>query len=394
MPQQLLAFTDTPLRANGNPLVDRYLQNMPMLNLYRAEELPAKAEQMAEELLRTPEGRRAMQPFYILAFEMKASEYRVDAVSIFERCELDVTRDTRALAELAWRLARRNVTLDLIFCDNENTLTPWELGQERFKAVYASDAARSRMPEELRAFDPGKLVFMSPEYHQWMMHLNRHAQKIKMSALRKALCDSGLLSPWAGRPGSPQTRAANYFCFQTSFRCFDLNGWEYDLPEPQSGLIDGRTGCPVAYPGDRGFRFKDRAHHPIWNSFIDGINHARSAAAVSDILPVIREPLRARGQAEGTVDPGGRWLSDQLIGHLVRTGARWFVYFHPAATAADDIAIAEILDHHNADVSPTTPLTNRLPEIPLDVDEVVTGSFRTTYADFLAKEPNRWAPPN
>lgn len=392
----LLAFTDTPPHVPDHPLVARYLQDMPMLNLYRAQELPAQAERIARQLEQTPEGRRAFQPFYILAFEMKASEYPVDAVAIYERGALDVTRDTQRLAELGWRLERRGIVLDLVFCDNENTLTPWELGDEPVRNIYKSDRAKARMSPELRGFDPTSLVFMSKEYHEWMIHLGRHAQAIKMDALRKALCDSGVLSPWAGRPGQAHTRACNYNCFQTSFRCFDLNGWEIDWPEPSHGLIDGRTGCPVAYPSDKGFRYKDRAHHPLWNCFIDCLNHARSAAAVTDILPVIRDPMKARGQAKGTVDPGGRWLSDQLIGHLVRTGASRFMLFHVPCSAADDVAIAEILQKHEEAAIPTTPMGPRgtaLPEIPLDVDEVVTGDWKTTYSEFLKWEPERWVGP-
>lgn len=397
----LLAFSDTPPHLPDHPLVARYLQDMPQLNLYRTAELPAQADRLARRLAATPEGRRAVHPFYILAFEMKASEYPVDVIKIYEQDGLDVTRDTRGLAELAWRLERRGVTLDLIFCDNENSLTPWEFGDQKFKELYRSDAARARMPEVLREFDPSKLTFMSKEYHEWMIHLNRHAQRLKMNALRKALCDSGLLSPWAGKPGAghPPTRSCNYNCFQTSFRCFDLNGWEIDWPAPEHGLIDGRTGCPVAYPSEKGFRYKDRAHHPIWNCFIDCLNHARSAAAVTDILPVIRDPIKARGQAKDTVDPGGRWLSDQLIGHLVRTGASRFMLFHVPCSAADDVALAEIFQKHEAAAIPATPLTGvgprgaALPEIPMDVDEVVTGDWKTTYSEFLKWEPDRWVGP-
>src|SRR5690606_30906797 len=112
-------------------------------------------------------------------------------------------------------------------------------------------------------------------------------------------------------------------------------------------LVDGRTSCPVAYPWAVGHRYRDRAHHPLWNSFIDCLNHARSAAAGSAILPVIREPLRPPGHDRRAVHPGARWIHEQMIGHLVRTGAERFMFFHPAAAEADDRALAEILERHD-----------------------------------------------
>ena len=282
---QLLAFTDTPPLKAGNSagVVDRYLQDMPMLNLYRAHELPAQADRIAEQLLRTPEGRRAVQPFYIMAFALKASEYPVDALGIYERGWIDVSRDTAGLAELAWRLDRRGAKLDFIYCDNENDLTPWTLGQERFVEIYASAAARERMPARLREFDPAALRFMTPEYHEWMIHLGTYAQQIKIEGLRKALCDSGLMSPWSETGG---TAAVNFFAMRTSFRLYDLNNWEIE----HQTLVDGRTSCPVAYTGGRGFRYKDKPHHPIWCSFVDGLNHARSAAATSEICLLYTSP--------------------------------------------------------------------------------------------------------
>lgn len=78
---------------------------------------------------------------------------------------------------------------------------------------------------------------------------------------------------------------------------------------------------------------------------------------------------------------------EQLLGHAIRTGARRFMMFHPHASAADERAVAEILERHE-DAAPHDRVT--LPEIPLDVDEIVTGDFRTDYSEFLRWEPDRW----
>lgn len=378
MPKTLLAFTDAPPKAIGHPLVDRYLQDMPRLDINRPRDAPAKAAAITEQLARTPEGRRAFQPFYILVYGLRASEFPVDITRIYETGVIDVSRDVAVMAELGARLAARGVELDLVYCDNEDGLSPWNVGIERLKAVYRSPAALERMPERLRLFDVEKIKFPSPEYHDWLLHLGPYIEAIRVEALRKAIYDSGVADPASNR-----TAACNFHVIRTSFRVYDYNGWEIE----NRALIDGRTSCPVAYPGGSGQRHRGREHHAVWNSLIDCLNHARSAGAVSDIVPVVREALRRKDQPAGTVDPGGRWLLDQLIGHLVRTGASRFMMFHAHASAADDLAMAETLQRHEEAAPATNPT---LPEVPLDVDEVVTGDWRTTYSDFLRQSPDGW----
>ncbi len=379
---RVLIFTDSPPLADHDPRVRRYMQDMPQLNLYRENELPAQADRLAAQLERTPEGRRAIHPFYILARQLKAAEYPVDAVGIYERGSIDATRDTAGMAHLAQRLAARGVRLDLVYCDCETDLTPWTLGDERLREVYRSPAARARMPERLREFDVERLKFMSAEYHEWMIHLVPYAESIRAAALRRAIVDSGLSEPpeWSDR-----TTLVNYHMFRTSFRVYDYNGWEIET----KALVDHRTSCPVLYPGPRGHRYRDRAHHAVWNNLIDCINHCRTATATSRILPVIREHLRVQGQAAGTVDPGARWLMEQLLGHAIRAGADRFMMFHYLASAADDAAVAEIIERH-AEALPVGDARPVLPEIPLDVDEIVTGDLRTGYSEFLEQEPDRW----
>lgn len=378
MPTSLLAFTDAPPKAAGHELVGRFLQDMPRLDINRPREAATKAAAVADQLARTPEGRRAFQPFYILVYGLRASEPSVDITRIYETGVIDVSRDVAVMAELGTRLSDRGIELDLVYCDNEDGLSPWNVGIQRLKEVYKSPAARERMPQDLRSFDPETLKFPSREYHDWLLKLGPYVEGIRVEALRKAIYDSGV-----ARPASARTSACNFHVIRTSFRVYDLNGWEIE----NRALIDGRTSCPVAYPGGSGQRHRGREHHAVWNSFVDCLNYARSAGAVSQIVPVVREALRRRGQPADAVDPGGRWLLDQLIGHLVRTGASRFMMFHAHASAADDVAMAEILQHHDGAAPGVNP---SLPAIPLDVDEVVTGDWRTTYSDFLRQDPDGW----
>lgn len=356
----------------------QYLQRMPLFDGYKDWTAADQARAIAEDLERTPPGRRAVTPFYILGRALKASEYPVDIVGIYERGSIDISRDVAALGHLGDQLRRRNITLDFLYCDNENDLTPWTFGLEKIQEVYRSRRARDRMPEAALRHDVDRLVFLTPEYHDWLLDFGEYANQLRIEALRKTLIDSGLLSPWSAR-----TDAMNFFTIRTSFLIYDYNGWEYR----NQTLVDSRTSCPVCMLSAAGHRYKGREHHPLWNSFIDVLNHARSGAASGPIAPVIREPLRAVGQPPGTVDPAGRWFMDQLIGHLIRSGADRFMFHHPGATPADDVAVAGMMRNHEHALA-ATPQT--LPEITLDVDEVETGDFRTTYAEFLALGPERW----
>jgi hypothetical protein len=183
----------------------------------------------------------------------------------------------------------------------------------------------------------------------------------------------------------------NYWGVRPGFRIYDYNGWEIEFKT----LVDGRTSCPVCWVAPLGHRYRDRQHHPWWNGLIDCINHARSCAATGPILPVFRESPRARDKSYHDAPkpvvyephPTGGWFTEHLLAHLIRTGARRFMMFHPHAHPDDERLVARVVREHAPEAPEALP---RLPEIPLDVDEIVTGGFRTTYADFLRQRPEEW----
>lgn len=379
MPERsLIAYSDKPILGRDG-LSSRYLQTMGFFNGYSRSTARSQGRSIAEQLAALPEGRRGVHPFYMLGYQLKAEEYPVDAVTIFERGEVDVREDVAAFGHLGAELSRRGIELDYVYCDVEVGLSPWTLGIQPIIEVYRSDAARARMPEELRGYDVSKLKSLTPEYAEWVTKFGVYADKIRDEAIRKIVIESGLMSPWGER-----TTAVNFNSLRTSFPIYDYNGWIYE----RRMVIHGRTSCPVCMPGPHGQRYDRREHHRYWNSLIDLINHARSAGACGEVSPVIREaPRPVEGHIAGTVDPGGRWFLDHLMGHLIRAGAHRFMYFHPAATAADDRALAEIMDKHAGALPKANPV---LPEIRLDEDEIVTGDWRTSYAEFLEQKPERW----
>lgn len=385
MPPPLLALTDSPLLDPQHPEVARYLQFTAFFNGYKVSQAREQAALLTEELDRTPPGRRTLQPFYILAFQMDWAKNPDAAIRALENGEIDVREETRTLAPLGHMLKDRGVTLDTIYCDNENDLS-WTLPRELLSRIYKNPRCRERFPAPLCDFDYDRLQFMSPEYHRWLIHWGNYAQKIKINALRKVLIESELL-PLSLSP----TTATNFNALRTSFRVYDYNGWEIEYQD----LIDHRTSCPVCMIGPQGQRYQNRQHSPWWNGFIDALNHARTCAARGPILPVIRECARPRDTTHPPAlrtppaepHPTAPWLVDQLIGHLIRTGARTFMFFHAHVTRADEYAVAAAMKRHEHAAPAALPT---LPEIPLDVDEIVTGDFRTTYSDFLKQRPDEW----
>ncbi|MCC6907016.1 MAG: hypothetical protein IT430_03665 [Phycisphaerales bacterium] len=376
--RQLIAFADRPILAD-DALSKRYLRAMGFLDAYKRSTARVQAVAIAEQMEREPEGMRAVHPYYVLGYEMKSDEYPIDVTAIYERGEIVASEDTRTCGYLGAELSKRGIELDLVYHDAETDLSPWSQGLKRIIDVYKSDAARERMPEDLRGYDVAKLKVMTPEYNEWIIKFGRYADRLKIEALRKITIESGLMSAWGER-----TAAVNFFNIRTSFTVHDYNGWPYR----QGTLVDDRTSCPVCFLTPQGQRYDRREHHRYWNSFIDLLNHARSGAAMGPFVPVIREAPRPKdGHIPGTMDRGGRWMLEHLMAHLIRTGARMYMYFHPACTAADDRSLAEVMDKHAAALPATNPT---LPEIKLDVDEVVTGGWKTTYAEFLEQQPDRW----
>jgi hypothetical protein len=68
-----------------------------------------------------------------------------------------------------------------------------------------------------------------------------------------------------------------------------------------------------------------------------------------------------------------------MIAHLVRTGIREFILWN--ADPEQDLARRLVADTMLANDRPYT--RRPLEEIPLDVDEVTTRGYTTTYSDFL-----------
>jgi hypothetical protein len=180
---------------------------MPVFDGYKRAEASSQAVRIARTIADTPEGRRAVLPFYTLAYQVKSSAHVVDLPAIFERGEIDVSGDVQALAQLGERLSQRGVALDLVYFDSEAGVSPWDHGMEVFEAVYRNTKARERLPAGVRDADVKSLKFGTPEYKDWMVKFWKYADDLKAQALRKVAIESGLLSPWGARTkciGSPK----------------------------------------------------------------------------------------------------------------------------------------------------------------------------------------------
>ena len=83
----------------------------------------------------------------------------------------------------------------------------------------------------------------------------------------------------------------------------------------------------------------------------------------------------------GTDDDANPWINKEIYKHLRALGCTDFLYFNAVfANDAETDAFLKTLDT-GLDIVPDA---QALPDIDVATDHVVTGSYRTTRADYLA----------
>jgi hypothetical protein len=180
---------------------------------------------------------------------------------------------------------------------------------------------------------------------------------------------------------------SNWENFRGAFQTFDTNGWPY----PTVQVTDWSS--PSCYVGMWGLRqsptASGRKKDMYWNRLLDSLNYVRSAMAFNGkCAPWI--------QFRSWVDPFRiapnrvQWLWNQLMLHIASTGVEKLIYWNPkqatGASDEDDAALGEFIAAVSKwpKVEPPT-----LPEIPMDADEVTTGTITTRYSDYdSGKEMN------
>lgn len=287
-----------------------------------------------------------------------------DPVSDYERGFISATWETNRLRPLADALKQAGITLDYIYLDVENFYSYWTLDPDTRAKIIASSSARAVMPESLLDLTPngqepsGSLG--DPTVRQYIEEFNDYGRCLCTLAMRRAIRGSGL--------ESDTTTVVNYLAFRGAFPLYDANGWRSD----SAYVPDRKTSCPSLYLDTGVFRYPppQLSKHPLWNAFIENVNHARSCAMMGPTVPVL---------TTCQLTPEKAYLTGQLVGHLFRTGITTIGLFNPPECGSETL-ISDAVQAHIKGAS-TSRLS--LAEIPLDADEVITGDLVTRYSDFM-----------
>lgn len=329
------------------------------------------ATQIAK-LQAAPQGERAIMLWWLLTHETYVAK-GADPMAVYETGKVQTARSIEMLKPLGDELDRLGIPIDLIFIDNEGGYGYYDMGQRWIRKVMRSSRARAKMPAATREVNPEDCVPSSPRFVEAVNAWDVYALKLKYDALRKVTTQSGLFD--VRLPGSNtlmKPSSVNFWSMNPTFKIHDFNGWELN----NSTCLDGRSSGPQCYLGMNGSAYTPYQHHWLWNEFITYLNHVRSCLGKpnSVVHPVLPHPLRCSA-----------WLQEQMIAHMVRNGINYttnkcaFLYWNAYSREQNDAIMAEALQRHDL----FYPLQRRLPEIQFDVDQVTTGDFTTTYADFL-----------
>lgn len=331
-----------------------------------------RVPQIIDKLLRMPVGERAVEMYYLLAYETYPSK-GADPLAVLEKGSIDVSRTIALLKPISQELKRRRIPIDVMFIDNEGGFGVHDLGKARLKRIFRSARVRRLMPPECRTINPDDFEQGRPNYFDATTKWDAYVRRIKYDALRKVLFESGLFDIKA-TAGGPILRpsAVNFWSVAPSWPIYDYNGWRQEYTS-----LDGISSGPSCYVGTSGSLFQNRVHHWIWNSLIQNLNQVRSCLARPNarVHPVVCNPSFCHP-----------WIWEQGVAHMVRSGISWtgggrnaFLYWNANSASTEDPIAAQIWARHDLQVAPQ----RNLPEIPLDVDVITTGDWTTTYEDFL-----------
>lgn len=323
------------------------------------------------KLEQAPVGDRAIMLWWLLTHELYTAK-GADPVAIYEKGVVPTARAMAMLKPFSDEIKKRGITLDLIFIDNEGGFGAFDMGIRWVRKVMRSPRARAKMPREVAALNPDHLDQRSPHFPVARTIWDRYAYKLKYDALKRVVTHSRYFEVRPSRSATPVSPSAvNFWSVNPAWPIYDYNGWFLE-----NTSLDGRSSGPQCYIGTGGSAYARRVHHRLWNDFINLLNNVRSCLGKPGSVahPVLPHP--------GYCHP---WIQEQFIAHNVRAGINWsqnrcaFIYWNAHGQNTNDPIMAAALQRHDL----AYPLRRDLPEIPFDVDEVTTGDYTTTYADFL-----------
>jgi hypothetical protein len=187
--------------------------------------------------------------------------------------------------------------------------------------------------------------------------------------------------------GDSTISSSDYIHTNNGFKIFDVWG---DIRTRNSRM--GTHGSPNLYPftvGGSGTRINNGVKAVPWRRFCEHMNYLR--ASIKSGTPTIPWIYSPSGQVSLPYNRNP-WIWRETCLHCRHAGAKGFLFFNTDAgasyaspgnlTYAADMAYAHAVFLECEAITPSDTLLDEITD--LDADEVNTGSYRTTYTDYLA----------
>lgn len=349
---------------------------IPMAWIYCANDTPVAAvSRVAGVFSRLPPGQRTLFLFGVLT---SPPVFTVANLKSIAMSGPDCSSEQRYLQMIFTRLRAQRLIPSRIVLDFESSLVTWKLSPPQgnlstiVMPVYADSACFRKLPAAVQRYSPADFDnLLSARGRAAMVAWNAWQLNIADAALRVAVVAT------ANRCLAANIPITNYGDMRPSFPVFDANGW------PVSTAAVGTESSPSLYLVPGGIAYQSLKKNILWNVFIENLNLVRSSLHNGPVVPWLSYPSYA---GDGVPQIGDTWLWQQMIQHLNQMGVSEYLYFNPSP--ATKLADNQLASQTFCNLPPRgVPPKTGYPAIPFDSDEVITGTVRTTYSDFLKNLP-------
>jgi hypothetical protein len=310
--------------------------------------------------------------------------YRVEGLLTAATLKRFVTHGPNIIDAARWfkkfyqRLNSAGITPAFVSGDDEQGLGVWNIFpgdatadeiQAIMSPIYDDPKVKAMLPDYLQVYTAASFRTFSQSWYDW----DRYASSRLNAFIRRVIHGTGR------DVFGPTFRASNWRSMRVSFPISNLSGEPFDSP----GVLAGSHSGPVAYNDVDGSKYTG---DDCWQALLDGLNGVisclLSGMPVSVWIDFPSHPGTGRDGEIIHIDKY-RWVWRQKILHLAHMGVRTFIYFNPVGTpqwSEDQTFAAGVFAEAEAVTESACPTAL----YDLSATTITSGSFTTTFADYLA----------